>query len=124
MFDLPPLALQFVQRLVIRHLKHDRCNFLAELVLEFAECCFCVFEGVVKDGCDQYLCITDACLVSQDVSECYWVIDIGRFIDVLSSLVSVFVGRECNRFYESILRFDRLFHKLPGYYVLRIMQNH
>jgi len=110
MFDLPTLAFLLGQRFVVRHLQYDRCNLSSKLVLELADRCLRIFESVVKDGCYKDLCVLDASLVSQDVGECDWVIDIGRFIGVLSALVAMFMGRERNRFDECILRFNRLFH--------------
>jgi hypothetical protein len=105
--DLELLPNAFLLSLVVGHFLDDLANGSAEALLQLWARGFGVFDRVVQHGRHERVDVGDAADVGEQMRDADRMVDIGRRVGVLASLLLMLEGREPHR-----LEQDRRVHRL------------
>ncbi len=97
MLDLQALACRLVQLLVVAYLLDDRRDLRAEEIPYFPGGCLRVLDGVVQERRADHDRIVDSSLAPEHVGQRDRMIDVGRSLEILASLVAVLLRGELQR---------------------------
>ncbi len=94
---LQSLSGVLVQPLRVSHFKNDIGNFFAELASQLLPGRLRIFDCVVQKRCRQHDHVVNITLGPQDGGKCDRVVDVGRSLGILATLITMLPSREFQR---------------------------